>query len=201
MGFRRVRRSGGRLARAYFVPDLPDQSHDGRGAGVLLLRKKTLVLREERLGGGGAGFPVEVVEEILDVALLALFLEEDGEDIVFLRKIVKGGSDKSYGIQVASLAGVPKPVLERASELVEELVDTDILTRAREIASYSGTAVSAGKRVSRPDDVDANQMSLFDTVTDDNVLREIEALDLTRMTPLDAMNTLYRIQSTLKNRV
>ncbi|MBR0087308.1 MAG: DNA mismatch repair protein MutS [Lachnospiraceae bacterium] len=128
-------------------------------------------------------------------------VKEQGDSIVFLRKIVKGGADKSYGIQVARLAGVPKPVLERASELVEELVDTDILTRAREIASYSGTAVSAGKRVSRPDDVDANQMSLFDTVTDDNVLREIEGLDLTRMTPLDAMNTLYRIQSTLKNRV
>ena len=65
-------------------------------------------------------------------------MKEQEDSIVFLRKIVKGGADRSYGIQVAALAGVPKPVLDRAKELVEELVDTDIASRAREIASYAG---------------------------------------------------------------
>ncbi len=128
-------------------------------------------------------------------------VKEQGDSIVFLRKIVPGGADRSYGVQVARLAGVPKPVLSRASELIEELVDTDILARAREIASYSGTQQITKLRITRPDDVDANQMTLFDTVKDDDVLAEIKELDLTVMTPLDAMNTLYRIQSKLNNRI
>ena len=60
-------------------------------------------------------------------------VKEKGDDIVFLRKIVKGGADKSYGIQVAKLAGVPDSVIERAKELVEELSDADITERAKEI--------------------------------------------------------------------
>ncbi|MBQ6550207.1 MAG: hypothetical protein IJL78_02230, partial [Lachnospiraceae bacterium] len=69
------------------------------------------------------------------------------------------------------------------------------------IASYAGNAMTAKRRVERPDTVDQNQMTLFDTVREDDVLSEIEALELSTMTPLDAMNTLYRIQSRLKNRI
>ena len=61
-------------------------------------------------------------------------VKEQGDDIVFLRKIVKGGADKSYGIQVAKLAGVPEPVIARAKELVEELASADITAQAKEIA-------------------------------------------------------------------
>ena len=128
-------------------------------------------------------------------------VREQDDSIVFLRRIVKGGADRSYGIQVAALAGVPKPVLERAKELVEELVDTDIASRAKEIASYAGNAMLSKKRVERPDTVDQNQLTFFDTVREDDVLKEIEGLELSNMTPLDAMNTLYRIQSRLKNRI
>ena len=130
-------------------------------------------------------------------------VKEQGDSIVFLRKIVPGGADRSYGIQVARLAGVPKPVLDRASELLEELVDTDILSRAREIASYSGNVVanSNKKRVRRPDEVDRNQLSFFETVKEDDILEELKALKLTEMTPLDAMNTLFDMQSRLNNRI
>ncbi len=128
-------------------------------------------------------------------------VKEQGEHITFLRKIVRGGADKSYGIQVARLAGVPKPVLQRADELVDELIDTDIAQRAKEIASYAAVGMNTKKRVERPDDVDANQMSLFETVKDEDVLKEIRELNLSNMTPLDAINTLYRIQSKLNNRV
>ena len=79
-------------------------------------------------------------------------VKEKGDDIVFLRKIVKGGADKSYGIQVAKLAGVPDLV------------------------------------------------SLFDTVKDDDVLNELKEIDVTNLTPIDALNTLYRLQNKLKNR-
>lgn len=61
-------------------------------------------------------------------------VKEQGDDIIFLRKIVKGGADKSYGIQVAKLAGVPSSVIERAKEIVAELADNDISAKAKEIA-------------------------------------------------------------------
>ena len=126
-------------------------------------------------------------------------VKEQGDDIVFLRKIVKGGADKSYGIQVAKLAGVPDSVIARAKELVEELSSADITARAKEIAAGSQVP-PAHKAVPKPDDVDMLQMSLFDTVKDDDIIRELGELELARMTPIDALNTLYRLQNRLKNR-
>ena len=126
-------------------------------------------------------------------------VREMGEDIVFLRKIVRGGADKSYGIQVAKLAGVPEPVLERARELVEELSEADISVRAKQIAEAE-PAVPKKKPVPKLDEVDLKQMSLFDTVKDDDILKELESMELASMTPIDALNTLYRLQNSLKNR-
>lgn len=128
-------------------------------------------------------------------------VKEQGDSITFLRKIVKGGADKSYGIHVARLAGVPKPVLDRANELVKELVDTDIAQRAKEIASYAAVALENTKRVEKRNDVDMNQISFRDLVPDQSILDKIEALDLSRMTPLDALNTLYNLQAEIKNRI
>ena len=127
-------------------------------------------------------------------------VKEQGEDIIFLRKIMKGGADKSYGIQVARLAGVPEKVLKRARVLVEELSDADITHRARELAQIHAGQLSA-KRVPKPDDVDAGQLTMFAAVEEDSILQEITDLELGNMTPIDALNTLYRIQAKLKNRV
>lgn len=126
-------------------------------------------------------------------------VKEQGDDIVFLRKIIKGGADKSYGIQVARLAGVPEPVIARAKELVEELSSADITAQAREIARLSANTVQR-KAVAKPDEVDLNQLSIFDTVKDDDIVKELEELELSKMTPIDALNTLYRLQTKLKNR-
>ena len=126
-------------------------------------------------------------------------VKEKGDDIVFLRKIVKGGADKSYGIQVAKLAGVPELVIGRAKEIVEELSDEDITARVSEIASKE-RVVKKKPKVKKYDDVDIAQMSLFDTVKDDDVLEELKNLDVGNMTPIDALNTIYRLQNKLKNR-
>ena len=126
-------------------------------------------------------------------------VKEQGDDIVFLRKIVRGGADKSYGIQVAKLAGVPDSVITRAKELVEELSSADITARAREIAAGNQTP-SPHKAVPKPDEVDMLQMSLMDTVKDDDIIRELGELELDGMKPIDALNTLYRLQNRLKNR-
>ncbi|MBS6646598.1 MAG: DNA mismatch repair protein MutS [Clostridiaceae bacterium] len=126
-------------------------------------------------------------------------VKEQGDDIVFLRKIVKGGADKSYGIQVAKLAGVPEPVIERAKELVEELSSADITAKAKEIAQ-SSTNVNQRKAVPKPDEVDLLQMSIFETVKDDDIIKEISELELGKMTPIDALNMLYQLQTKIKNR-
>ena len=125
-------------------------------------------------------------------------VKEQGDDIVFLRKIVKGGADKSYGIQVAKLAGVPDSVISRAKELVEQLVDSDLTARTREIAE--GNAPAGHKPVPRPDEVEMSQLTLFDTVREDDIIEELKNLELGNMTPIDALNTLYRMQTKLKNR-
>lgn len=124
-------------------------------------------------------------------------VKEKGDDIVFLRKIVKGGADKSYGIQVAKLAGVPDMVIDRAKEIVTQLCDNDILEKVQNIAiDQKETKHKAVKY----DEVDLSQMSLFDTVTDEDVLNELKELDVSTLTPLDALNTIYRLQNKLKNR-
>ena len=124
-------------------------------------------------------------------------VKEQGDDIVFLRKIIKGGADKSYGIQVAKLAGVPDTVIERAKEIVVQLIDADISKSAREIAAQG---IHSRKRQAKPDELEMSQMSLFDTVRDEDIANEIKELDLGNMTPIDALNTLYKLQNKVKNR-
>ena len=140
----------------------------------------------------------ELEGKIDNVNNYCIAVKEKGDDIVFLRKIVKGGADKSYGIQVAKLAGVPELVIGRAKEIVEELSDEDITARVSEIASKE-RVVKKKPKVKKYDDVDIAQMSLFDTVKDDDVLEELKNLDVGNMTPIDAL-TIYRLQNKLKNR-
>ena len=126
-------------------------------------------------------------------------VKECGDDIVFLRKIIKGGADKSYGIQVAKLAGVPDMVIDRAKEIVEQLTDNDIIERIQNIA-VDVRGDGPAKKQPKLDEVDLAQMSLFDTVTDEDVLKELMEVEVNSMSPLDALNTLYRLQNKLKNR-
>ncbi len=140
----------------------------------------------------------ELEGKINNVNNYCIAVKEKGDDIIFLRKIVKGGADKSYGIQVARLAGVPETVIERAKEIVEELVQADITDKIKDIASH-GHEQQAPKP-KHYDEVDLAQMSLFDTVKDDDVIEEIKGLDLSNLTPIDALNTLYQLQNKLKNR-
>ena len=139
----------------------------------------------------------ELEGKIESVNNYCIAVKEKGDDIVFLRKIVKGGADKSYGIQVAKLAGVPDSVIVRAKEIVNELIDVDITNRIRDISVQTS---DTPKKAKHYDEVDLAQMSLFDTVKDDDVLEELKNLDVSNLTPMDAMNTIYRLQNKLKNR-
>lgn len=125
-------------------------------------------------------------------------VKEKGDDIVFLRKIVKGGADKSYGIQVAKLAGVPDSVIERAKEIAEELGRHDIVDFT-EISSNKKNSATKKKK-EHLDEVDLTQMSLFDAVNDNDIIEELKEIDVGNLTPIEALNKLYELQNKIKNR-
>lgn len=138
----------------------------------------------------------ELEGKLSNVNNYCIAVKEKGDDIVFLRKIVKGGADKSYGIQVAKLAGVPDSVIERAKEIVEELSANDIMSVAKKITVDTGCK----KKTERLDEVDLTQMSLFDTVRDDDIIEELKNVDVGNLTPIEALNKLYELQNKVKNR-
>ena len=134
-------------------------------------------------------------------------VKEQGDDIIFLRKIKRGGADKSYGIQVARLAGVPREITERAGEIVSSLVNADIVEASAK-AGTENDPVSEEKednwisKRSRQRDTDSFASMLQDangqfilTTADDIVHRKLKDLDLDSLTPRQAINTLYELKS------
>ncbi len=139
----------------------------------------------------------ELEGKMSNVNNYCIAVKENGDDIVFLRKIIRGGADRSYGIQVARLAGIPDIVLNRAREIADELSDNDITEK---IQAISVNVKNENTKSSKKEDNDFNQISLFETVKDEDVLEELKSLDLTNITPLDALNKLSKFQGMLNNR-
>jgi DNA mismatch repair protein MutS len=110
--------------------------------------------------------------------------KESGDTIVFLHKVVDGGTDRSYGVQVAALAGVPDQVVKRAKEILVRLEKENI------------TAVD----MSDTDFEDTQQASLEALVIDDPIVEKIKHMDLDRTTPMDALTELKEIQDKIKRR-
>ncbi len=123
-------------------------------------------------------------------------VREQGDDIIFLRKIIRGGADKSYGIQVARLAGVPDSVIDRAKEIASWLEETDVTDKAKNLQVRTSAKKKEAVREAGPAE---KQMSLFDLYPADHpVLKELAGLDVSNMTPIQALNTLYELQKRLK---
>ncbi len=137
----------------------------------------------------------ELEGKLDNVKNYCIAVKENGDDIVFLRKIVKGGADRSYGIQVAKLAGLPDSVIARAKEICQELIDNNITCGVESLGDKR-----THKKVKKLDEVDQNQISLFDTIADDDIIKELKELDLGNYTPIEALNKLYELQAKLKNR-
>lgn len=140
----------------------------------------------------------ELEGKLEGVCNYCIAVKEQGDDIIFLRKIIRGGADKSYGIQVARLAGVPESVLARARDIVEELVANDLAEKAKNIRVVD-TGAAKEKKEKSVKRVDDGQLSLFGlSDSDSHIVDEIRSADLTRMTPIDALNLLYRLQQDCK---
>ena len=111
-------------------------------------------------------------------------VKKRGDDITFLRRIVRGGADGSYGIEVAKLAGVPKPVVERAKKVLKELEESGlVLVRDRELS----TAVEP----------DAGQIS-FGQNSSNEIVEKLKVLDVNTLTPIEAMGVLYELTKSAK---
>ncbi len=139
----------------------------------------------------------ELEGKIGNVNNYCIAVKEKGDDIVFLRKIVKGGADKSYGIQVAKLAGIPESVIQRAKELVAQLSDNDITRKVQDIAVFQN---KTDVKKQSFDELDLRQISLFDTVKDEDIIQELKSIEIANLTPLEALNTLNALQNKLNNR-
>lgn len=146
----------------------------------------------------------ELEGKLAGVKNYCIAVKEQGDDIVFLRKIIRGGADKSYGIQVARLAGVPEPVLARAKEIVAELVSNDLAGRAREIAEAqpAGRSKKAGddQRSERTTSGEIEgQLSLFSEESEHPVLTKLRNCPVTTMTPIEALNFIFQLQQELND--
>ncbi|NLZ83208.1 MAG: DNA mismatch repair protein MutS, partial [Clostridiales bacterium] len=135
-------------------------------------------------------------------------VKEQGDDIVFLRKIVGGGADKSYGIQVAKLAGVPTTVINRAKDIAEELSSNDLVMKAKNLSTVVCKAAirfdedkSSAKTGHKKSDLSSSQLSLFSLSNNDDIILDLRELDLTNMTPIDALNKLYQLQLKINQRI
>jgi DNA mismatch repair protein MutS len=115
-------------------------------------------------------------------------VREQGEDIVFLRKIIRGGANQSFGIQVARLAGLPEAVVLRARQILKKLEENDINNNIQQLNDLD--------RIIPDEPVTLTQQLSFLTGSQSETLvEEMAALDVLRMTPLEAMSTLDRLIS------
>ena len=110
-------------------------------------------------------------------------VQEQGEDIIFLRKIQRGGADHSYGIQVAKLAGLPNKVIRRSGQILKQLNAADITKKAKKIAVESKEQAEEA----------AQQIDMFH-IAQTQLMDEILKLDVMAMTPIDALQALFELQ-------
>ena len=138
----------------------------------------------------------ELEGKLSSVNNFCIAVQEEGDNIVFLRKIIKGGADRSYGIQVARLAGVPEPVLQRAREICNELIDSDITTKVKDIDIKPVLSEQTKEKETKSSDYE--QLSLFSSPVEMTIANELKTMDLNNMTPIKAMLYLQELQDRLK---
>jgi len=134
------------------------------------------------------------------VANLRMLVREWNDSIVFLRKVVEGAADRSYGIQVARLAGLPAAVLERAREVLANLERDELARDGRpKLARHAGDAAAGGAAAGGDDAATAPaQLGLFPP-EEDPVVTALRGVDVEALTPLQALNILAELKSRLRD--
>ena len=125
----------------------------------------------------------ELEGKLSGVKNYCISVKEDGDDIIFLRKIKRGGADHSYGIQVARLAGLPNVVIKRSKEILKQLNAADITKKAKKIAESSKDNLENT----------GAQLDMFN-IKENQILDELDKLDIMSMSPIEALQTLFELQ-------
>ena len=128
----------------------------------------------------------ELEDKLDGVKNYNIAVKKRGDDITFLRRIVRGGADGSYGIEVAKLAGVPNSVVNRARTILKELEGT-------------GVQVHMGEAPKAEDDAQEEVQISFSSSAKDELIEELKQTDVNTLTPIEAMQKLYEIASRAKN--
>ena len=127
---------------------------------------------------------VNLEDKLEGVKNYHIAVKEKGEDVIFLRKIVKGGTDESYGIHVAKLAGVPQDVVKSANEILKTLEKKDLILNKKQEENKSKKVVEG-------------QFDMFNYKLAE-IAHEIDKINLNELTPIDALNTLVRIKEKMQ---
>ena len=125
----------------------------------------------------------ELETKIEGVKNYCIAVKEKGEDVIFLRKIIEGGADESYGVHVAKLAGIPSPVTTRANAILKELKETNFTNKAQKENKKPAVAMAA-------------QFDLFNYKLGE-IASELEKVNLNELTPIDALNVLAKMKAKL----
>ena len=124
---------------------------------------------------------LELEEKVEGIKNYQVEVKEKGEDIIFLRKIIEGGTDESYGIHVAKLAGVPKNVVNRANKILRSL-------------EKGGVKIKEEKESKKQVE---GQFDLFNLKLAD-ISHELDKININELTPIDALNTLVKLKDMIK---
>ena len=126
---------------------------------------------------------IQLEEKLEGVKNYSIAVKEKGEDIIFLRKIISGGTDESYGVHVAKLAGVPKAVTTRANEVLRSIERKNVLNE---------------KKLEKENKKEtAGQLDMYNYKLAE-IAHEIDKIDLNQLTPIDALNTLLKMKEKMK---
>ncbi|MBR2021089.1 MAG: DNA mismatch repair protein MutS, partial [Clostridia bacterium] len=126
----------------------------------------------------------ELADVCRGVSNFNIVAKKRGDDLIFLRKIVEGAADRSYGIEVAKLAGVPKSIVDRANEILKEIEEKHNVSPVKSqmpknTSDFSGTLA-------------------LDSLEEDRVIDEIKKIDVNTLTPIEALTKLYELKKMLE---
>jgi len=142
----------------------------------------------------------ELEGKLSSVKNYCIAIKQQGESIVFIRKIIRGGTDRSYGIEVARLAGVPEAVIERARDIADFLAEEDITGKVRELNAVGAIETAGEKKKNRKKtDEELGQLSFFGSAEEISIASELKTLDLNNMTPMSAMLYLQELKKRLNS--
>lgn len=137
----------------------------------------------------------ELEGKLTGIKNYCISVQKQGDDIIFLRKIIRGGADDSYGIQVAKLAGIPQAVIDRAKEILKELEDADVTKYERKLKKNRRQIEGQIDIFSMPGFTNLYEKQDTNKIYESKLVNELNSINITTTTPIDALNILNKLKN------